>query len=230
MKADERTYEVLVSSKDGDVSQSEEDPIRDVIWILIPAFLYCFCSTGSRLLYLDLSFAVAKCSSLNFSTSNAAWIRSLSSIGNGVGRFSGIILASHVKPVYIVATVATSSFLSMVTMALVARSWPAIMWAVSFFYGSFHGLMVPSVITWVSEITNVSGAYAFVFTFAGALGAMTVLPVGGAMFHLSPFNVVYFLCGLNAFNLICFGAIWIVAKMKKPKESEQGTGSDECKQ
>ena len=65
----ERTYEVLVSSKDGDVLQSEEDPIRDVIWILIPAFLYCFCSTGSRLLYLDLSFAVAKCSSLNFSVS-----------------------------------------------------------------------------------------------------------------------------------------------------------------
>ena len=126
-------------------------------------------------------------------------------------------------------------------MALVARSWPAIMWAVSFFYGSFHGLMVPAgafilklflsvpflnginvihtlvhdmqchsyrcrstilsnnppflgcfvaVITWVSQITNVSGAYAFVFTFAGALGAMTVLPVGGALFHLSPFNVV----------------------------------------
>ncbi|CAK8684451.1 unnamed protein product [Clavelina lepadiformis] len=31
---------------------------------------------------------------------------------------------------------------------------------------------------------------------------------------------IYLMCGVSAFNLICFYLIWIAAKMRKPKKSE----------
>ncbi|CAK8684460.1 uncharacterized protein LOC143451524 isoform X2 [Clavelina lepadiformis] len=72
MKADEKFYEVLSSPGDVVEDKQTEEPLRDVIWILIPLFLYCFCGTGSSLLYQDMIYAVVKCSFLDFSTLNAA--------------------------------------------------------------------------------------------------------------------------------------------------------------
>ncbi|XP_076813203.1 sodium-dependent glucose transporter 1-like isoform X2 [Clavelina lepadiformis] len=220
MKADEKSYEVLSSSDDVVEDKQTEEPLRDVIWILIPLFFYCFCSTGSSLLYQDMIYAVAKCSFLDFSTSEAAWVTAVFSIGMAIGSFSGILCARHMKPIYVVFTIVSGALITIIVMVTVARSWKVITWIVSFFYGFFIGPLIPAVINWISEVINVSGTYAFIFSFAGSVGVVTLIPSAGALFQLSPFYPVYLMCGVSAFNVICFCLIRIAAKMKKPKNSE----------
>ncbi|CAK8672324.1 sodium-dependent glucose transporter 1-like isoform X2 [Clavelina lepadiformis] len=220
IKADEKTYEVLSSSDDVVKDKQTEEPLRDVIWILIPLFSYCFCSTASSLLYQDMIYAVAKCSFLDFSTSDAAWVTAVYSIGLAIGRFSGILFARHVKPNYVVFTIVSGALIMMVFMISVARTWPTITWIVSFFYGFFNGPLIPAAINWISEVINVSGTYAFIFALGGAAGTMSLVPSAGALFHLSPFYPIYLMCGVSAFNVICICLIWIAAKMKKIKKSE----------
>ncbi|XP_076808348.1 sodium-dependent glucose transporter 1-like isoform X2 [Clavelina lepadiformis] len=220
MKADEKTYEVLSSPDDVVEDKQTEEPLRDVIWILIPLFLYCFCSIGSSLLYQDMIYAVAKCSFLDFSTSNAAWVTSVYSIGLAIGRFSGILFARHVKPIYVVFTLVSGALITMIVMISVVKTWKVITWIVSFFYGFFIGPLIPAAINWISEVINVSGTYSFIFTFAGGIGSMSLIPSAGALFQLSPFYPIYLMCGVSAFNLICFCLIGIAAKMRKPKKSE----------
>ena len=45
-------------------------------------------------------------------------------------------------------------------------------------------------ISWTSQITNVSGTYILVFGAGETIGTMAMLPLGGALFDLSPFYVV----------------------------------------
>ncbi|CAK8684461.1 sodium-dependent glucose transporter 1A-like isoform X2 [Clavelina lepadiformis] len=220
MKADEKSYEVLSSPDDVVEDKQSEEPLRYVIGILIPLFFYCFCSTGSSLLYQDMIYVVAKCSFLEFSTSEAAWVTAVYSIGLAIGRFSGILFARHVKPIYVVFTLVSGALITMVIMISVARTWPTITWIVSFFYGLFSGPLVPAAINWISEVINVSGTYAFIFALGGAAGTMSLVPSAGALFHLSPFYPIYLMCGVSAFNVICVCLILIAAKMRKLKNSE----------
>ncbi|XP_076808124.1 sodium-dependent glucose transporter 1-like isoform X2 [Clavelina lepadiformis] len=220
MKADEKTYEVLSLPDDVVEDKQMEEPLCDVIWILIPLFLYCYCSTGSSLLYQDMIYAVAKCSFLHFSTSEAAWVTAVYSIGLAIGRFSGILFARHVKPIYVVFTIVSGALITMIVMISVAKTWIVITWIVSFFYGFFVGPLVPAAVNWISEVINVSGTYSFIFVLGGAAGTMSLVPSAGALFHLSPFYPVYLMCGVSAFNVICFCLIGIAAKMRKPKKSE----------
>ncbi|CAK8684459.1 unnamed protein product [Clavelina lepadiformis] len=108
----------------------------------------------------------------------------------------------------------------MIVMISVARTWKVITWIVSFFYGLFVGPLIPAAVNWISEVINVSGTYAFIFTFAGGIGSMSLIPSAGALFQLSPFYPIYLMCGVSAFNVICFYLISIAAKMRKPKKSE----------
>ncbi|XP_076808373.1 uncharacterized protein LOC143451578 [Clavelina lepadiformis] len=165
-------------------------------------------------------YAVAKCSFLDFSTSEAAWVTAVFSIGLAIGRFSGILFARHVKPIYVVFTLVSGALITMVIMISVARTWPTITWIVSFFYGFFNGPLIAAAINRISEIINVSGTYAFIFALVGAAGTMSLVPSAGALFHLSPFYPIYLMCGVSAFNVICFCLIWIAAKIKKSKKSE----------
>ena len=45
-------------------------------------------------------------------------------------------------------------------------------------------------VSWTSLITNVSGTYILVFGAGNTIGTMSMLPLGGLLFDLNPFNVV----------------------------------------
>lgn len=45
-------------------------------------------------------------------------------------------------------------------------------------------------VSWTSQVTNMAGSYMFVFMIGNALGAMTMMPAGGALFDINPFSVV----------------------------------------
>ncbi|CAK8684448.1 unnamed protein product [Clavelina lepadiformis] len=201
MKADEKSYEVLSLPHDVVEDKQMEEPLRDVIWILIPLFLCCFCSIGSSLLYQDMIYAVAKYSFLDFSTSEAVWVTAVYSIGLAIGRFSGILFARHVKPIYVVFTIVSGALITMVIMISVARTWPTITWIVSFFYGFFNGPLIAAAINRISEIINVSGTYAFIFALVGAAGTMSLVSSAGALFHLSSFYPVSIDTIDNQFNI-----------------------------
>lgn len=59
-------------SRDKSVSESrKEEPLRDVIWLLLPTIGYYFCSVATENVFYNFIYSVTICSGLQFTVSNS---------------------------------------------------------------------------------------------------------------------------------------------------------------
>ncbi|CAK8684008.1 sodium-dependent glucose transporter 1C-like isoform X2 [Clavelina lepadiformis] len=216
LKADRKSFSSFDQSRAVKVEKRAEEPLCDVIYVFIPVLGYFFCGVGNEILFSSFIYSVSVCSDLRFSISQAAQINSLYWVGFFLGRGLGIFAASYVKPRSISVISIAGTIVMMVLMVTLGQSFHAVSWIVSVGHGFFVGPLYPSGVTWLSQVTNVSGKYMTIFILGGTLGCVVALPLGGLLFQSSPFNVMYLACALSCANALCFaGAIWANKRHKK---------------
>lgn len=96
-----------------------------------------------------------------------------------------------------------------------------ITWAVTFLFGFFQATVYPAGVSWTSQYTNVSGHYIFIFSAGQALGSMILLPLGGYLFELDPFSVMYLILVSTICNAIFFAAMLFRVKIQYKSTDRQ---------
>lgn len=48
-------------------------------------------------------------------------------------------------------------------------------------------------VSWTSQVTNMATTYIFMYNIGNAIGAMTMMPAGGALVENDPFSVVSYI-------------------------------------
>nr|XP_039263684.1 sodium-dependent glucose transporter 1-like isoform X1 [Styela clava] len=193
-----------ISDRGYTAEQRMVEPFRNLIWFFLCVIGYfCFIVSDSGL-FENYIYAVALCSELSFSVSQAAQIGSVFFIGNGLGRMSGVIVSNFVKPRNIILFGVFGSIIIMVLMSIMGQSLPWITWIVSVGLGYTTSMLFPAGVSWVSEITDISGKYMFVPEVGNAIGNLVMTPVGGYIFDIDPFSVVYMILGACVVTAIMF--------------------------
>lgn len=107
----------------------------------------------------------------------------------------------------------------MTIVSVFGENNPAVTWAVSFLFAFFQATVYSSGVSWTSTYTNMSGHYIFIFSIGQALGSMILLPLGGWLFELDPFNVMYMILCTTFLNAVCFGFMLLEIRRMKAKAS-----------
>ena len=107
---------------------------------------------------------------------------------------------------------------SMTVVSIFGENTAEVTWAMTFFYGFFQATIYPGGVSWASQFTNMSGNYIFIFSAGQALGTMSLVPVGGIIFDIVPFSVMYMVLGCSVANALVFLLMmWEGGRLKKKR-------------
>ncbi|XP_039262161.2 sodium-dependent glucose transporter 1-like [Styela clava] len=213
LKVEDRVRE----TKDEVTEDREEEGVSKVLVLFILVCIYYFFCVAGETAYQSYIYSVSICSELCFTPTNGTWINSLYWLGFGSGRLVGIYLMTKFKPKTIIIVDLCGTIASMIIVCIFGEWVAGITWAVTFLFGFFQATIYPAGVSWTSQYTNMSGHYIFIFSAGQALGSMILLPFGGFLFQLDPFNVMYLILGCTVSNAIFFGAMIIEAKRHHTK-------------
>ncbi|XP_039268619.1 sodium-dependent glucose transporter 1A-like isoform X2 [Styela clava] len=192
-----------------------EEPIKDVIWLFLLVVGYYFCSVSTENVFFSYIYSVSLCSDLNFTVEQASQINSVFWLGLGLGRLSGVLAANFLKPRTIIIASIIGSIIDMIFMCIFGEHTAWLAWLVSALHGYTTAMLYPSGVSWVSQITNISGTYMFVCNIGNAVGSLTMLPLGGYLFDIDPFSVMYLVLILAVVNAFFYAALLYVGKRHK---------------
>lgn len=205
-----------VTSHNVKTTEARKEESIKKLWILfLPVIFYYFCCVSTETVYAGYIYSIALCSDLKFSVANASTLNSLFWAGFGIGRGSAIIHAKFLKPTTIIIYDLIGTTTALVIMSIWGEQVALVAWIVTFFHGLCVATLYSSGVSWVSQSTNMAGTYMFVFTIGNAMGSMTMMPAGGALFDNDPFSVIYLICGLCAANIVFFVFMCIVARYRQ---------------
>ena len=139
-------------------------------------------------------------------------INSLFWVGFGLGRLGGVVFLRYISPRDVIIIDLVGTIVSMIVVSIVGESVAEVAWTVTFVYGFFQATIYPAGVSWASKYTNMSGNYIFIFSIGQALGTMTLVPVGGILFDIEPFYVMYLVLGCSIGNAVVFAIMVLVQK------------------
>ena len=149
-------------------------------------------------------------------------INSLFWAGFGLGRLGGVIFLRYISPKNVILIDLVGTIASMIIVSIYGESTAEIIWTVTFTYGFFQATIYPAGVSWASRYTNMSGNYIFIFSAGQALGSMTLVPLGGILFDIDPFYVMYMVLGCSVCNGIIFlFMIWKGKRLSQKKRIEK---------
>lgn len=191
-----------------------EEPIKDVWVFFIPVIFYYFCCVASETVYQGYIYSVALCSNIGFSVSDASILNSLFWAGFGIGRGTAIIHSNYFKPSTIIIYDLVGTTAALVVMSIWGEYIGLVTWIVTFFHGLCVATLYSSGVSWTSQVTNMAGKYMFIFATGNAMGAMSMMPAGGALFDKNPFSVMYLVLGSCCGNVIFFILMNVIARSR----------------
>ncbi|CAK8693872.1 unnamed protein product [Clavelina lepadiformis] len=204
--------------REGTVETRQEDSLKDLVllFVLICAY-YFFCVAGETS-YSSYIYSISICSKLQFSNSDGTLINSLFWIGFGLGRLSGVVVFRFLSPKHVILVDFVGIIASMTVVSIFGENTAEVTWAMTFFYGFFQATIYPGGVSWASQFTNMSGNYIFIFSAGQALGTMSLVPVGGIIFDIVPFSVMYMVLGCSVANALVFLLMmWEGGRLKKKR-------------
>lgn len=153
-------------------------------------------------------------------------INSLFWAGFGLGRLGGVVFLRYISPRNVILIDLAGTIISMIIVSILGNTVAEVTWAVTFIYGFFQATIYPAGVSWVSTYTNMSGNYIFIFSIGQALGTMTLVPVGGILFDIEPFYVMFMVLGCSVCNAVIFLLmIWEGKRLKRASEADLGLNS-----
>nr|XP_039250736.1 sodium-dependent glucose transporter 1C-like isoform X1 [Styela clava] len=194
-----------------------DDPFKDVVFILIAVAGYYFCSVGMETVFYSFIYSVTFCSDLGFTPAQASYANSLVWLGLGIGRLSGVVFAKRVQPRTIVFCCIAGTTIDSFIMSVFGEQTALVTWIVAFTHGLTTSTLYPAGVSWLSQVTNVSGAYMFIFNLGSALGSLTMLPLAGHLFDKNPFNAIHLVLALSVSNGVFFALALLAARFFKRK-------------
>ncbi|XP_076818627.1 sodium-dependent glucose transporter 1A-like [Clavelina lepadiformis] len=205
-----RIEDKIKTNHEASAESRREEPIRDVVWLFIPIMIYYFMAASVETVYQSYIYSIALCSGLQFSIRDATTLNTLFWIGFMVGRGSGIFYAKYFTPKTIIIFDLITTTLALIIMSIFGSYIAIVPWAVSIFYGLTVATLYSSGISWTSNVTNVSSTYILIFGAGNTVGVMTMSPLAGALFDMSPFNVIYHILAMSICNdLVFLWMMWI---------------------
>ncbi|XP_076810300.1 sodium-dependent glucose transporter 1A-like [Clavelina lepadiformis] len=194
-----------------------EEPVRNIFGLLALITLFYFFLIGGEHPYIAHIFAISVCSKLHFSVSDASINNSVFWGGYGLGRLVAVPLANYVKPGKVIMMFLTGTVLTLAIMAIFGEWVPTIWWVTTFLYGFCSSPLYPAMVSWISQLANISGKYIFIVNLGNSIGSMSMVPVGAVIFQNKPFDLVYFSLGMAITMSIVFAVMIVYGKRYKKK-------------
>jgi len=224
----------ILSLKEGDAKQEKtpekaEEPLKDVIWLLIPVVFFYFIICSLELVYQSYIYSIALCSDLNFTVSDSAMLNTLFWVGFMTGRGSGIFISNYLRPKTMILFSMIGTTTGLIIFTMFGQATPTLYWVESVFHGFCVAWFYSSGMSWTSQITNVSNTYIFIFMTGNTAGSMITPIIAGLIFISSPFNVVYLLVGLASANVFVTSWMFYSGKRHKIflKNTNENSNTDE---
>ncbi|XP_039250391.2 sodium-dependent glucose transporter 1-like isoform X1 [Styela clava] len=194
--------------------ETEEKPSLTLVSFFVIVVGYFLCVVSASGLFSTYIYAVTLCSNLEFSITSASQINSLFWFCHGCGRLSGVIASNYISTKTIIKFGIAGSIFSMTILSVFGERVPWIPWVISALHGYTVSILYPAGVSWVSEITNISGTYMFVPSVGSLLEKMIMVPLGGFILDLNAFSVIYLIFGFSLGTAITFGMMIIMANYK----------------
>lgn len=96
------------------------------------------------------------------------------------------------------------TIVTMTIISIFGENTDWVTWTITFFFAFFQATIYPAGVSWSSQYTNMSGKYIFIFSCGQALGQIVLLPLGGYLFQIDPFSVMYMILVSTICNAIFF--------------------------
>ncbi|XP_078483907.1 sodium-dependent glucose transporter 1 [Ciona intestinalis] len=209
------------SSQTKVIETREEDKLKDVILLFSLVCVYYFFCVAGETAYNSYIYSVSICSDLQFAPSDGTTINALFWIGFGAGRLGGVVILKYFTPKQVLFVDFVGIIVSMIIVCIFGEQTAEVTWAITFFYSFFQATIYPAGVSWTSQYTNMSGNYIFIFSAGQAIGSMVLLPVGGLLFDIDPFNVMYLVLGCSCANALVFGLmLWEGNRLKRKRALE----------
>ena len=154
-------------------------------------------------------------------------INSLFWAGFGLGRLGGVVFLRYISPRNVILIDLVGTIVCMIVVSIFGESTAEVTWSVTFLYGFFQATIYPAGVSWASKYTNMSGNYIFIFSAGQALGTMTLVPAGGFIFDIEPFNVMFLVLGCSVGNAIAFVLMMIEGRRLKRQNRRNSTEKDD---
>ncbi|XP_039262228.2 sodium-dependent glucose transporter 1A-like [Styela clava] len=205
-----------------------EEPLSRVAVVLLCVICFYAFQVGSVNVFASYIYSVSYCSKLQFSVSTASSLNSLYWGLFIVGRLIAFVAASKLRPSTLITGCIFTLLTSTAIMSALGEEHEFVAWATTGMWALAISPLFGSGVSWVSQITNVSGRYAVIFEIGAAIGAVGAFPIAGILFDINPYSVIYFVSGLIGLLGISYIGMLITGRQHLQRRSAREAAYSEA--